>query len=105
MAFRVVFTPKAEAEIDAFAAYLADHSPIVADRIITELAEAITQHIKPRPTMWQYFFLTGAPYRAYLFKVSRRTAFWIVYSIDEEAEEINILRFWNGSGDPEVFDI
>jgi hypothetical protein len=72
---------------------------------MAELAEAIAHHIKPRPAMWQHFFLTGAPYRAYLFKVSRRTAYWIVYSIDEDMEEINVLRFWNGSRDPEAFEI
>ena len=67
MAYSIVFTPQAEAEINAFAAfaaYLTNYSPKIAERIMAELAEAITEHIEPRPAMWQHFFLTGAPYRA-----------------------------------------
>lgn len=55
------------------------------------------------PATWSYFYLTGAPYRAYLFRVGRRTQFWIVYTIDEETKTVNVLRFWNASKDPENF--
>jgi hypothetical protein len=49
------------------------------------------------------FYLTGLPYRGYLFRVGRRTSFWIVYTVDEDAKLVRVLRFWNASGNPADF--
>jgi hypothetical protein len=57
------------------------------------------------PLAWSYFPLTGAPYRAYLFRVGRRTQYWIIYTVDEEARIVDILRFWSASRDPERLDL
>jgi hypothetical protein len=54
---------------------------------------------------WSYFAFTGAPYRAYLFRVGRRTQYWIIYTVDEDARTVDILYFWNASRDPETLDI
>jgi plasmid stabilization system protein ParE len=103
MAFKVRFAPQAQEDIRDFATYLAAYSEDIADRYISELAAAIERHILPRPMSWQFFFLTGAPYRAYLFKISRRTAYWIIFEIDEHPQTVNILRFWHAARDPEAF--
>jgi hypothetical protein len=74
MAFRVRIDPVALRHIDEFVAYLRDYSEEFAieqierlDRIIAVLGElALT---------WGYFPFTGAPYRAYLFRVGRRTQY------------------------------
>ncbi len=41
--------------------------------------------------------------RGYLYTVSRRTNFWIVYSINEDDKTVHVLRFWNSARDPETF--
>lgn len=55
--------------------------------------------------MWSYFPLTGAPYRAYLFRVGRRTQYWIIYTVDEDARTVDILHFWNATRDPDNLDL
>jgi mRNA-degrading endonuclease RelE of RelBE toxin-antitoxin system len=45
-----------------------------------------------------------APYRAYLYRVGRRTQYWIVYTVDEQTRTVDILHFWNASRDPERFE-
>jgi hypothetical protein len=54
------------------------------------------------PLTWSYFAFTGAPYRAYLFRVGRRTQYWIIYSVDDDTRTVDVLRFWNASGDPDA---
>ena len=56
------------------------------------------------PHTWSFFFVTGAPYGAYLFEVGARTKYWIVYSIDEEAWRVDV-RVWNAAQDPDGFDL
>jgi mRNA-degrading endonuclease RelE of RelBE toxin-antitoxin system len=45
------------------------------------------------------------PYRAYLFRVGRRTQYWVIYTVDEEANTIDILSFWNAARDPASLDL
>ncbi|MDQ2079562.1 hypothetical protein RA307_05155 [Xanthobacteraceae bacterium Astr-EGSB] len=47
----------------------------------------------------------GAPYRANLFRVGRRTQYWIIYTVDEDAGVIDVLQFWNAMRDPRDFEI
>lgn len=61
--------------------------------------------IAEAPHIWGHFALTGAPYRAYLFRVGRRTQYWIVYTVDDEARLIDVLHFWNAMRDPERFEV
>ena len=57
------------------------------------------------PHASSFFFVTGAPYRAYLFEIGARTKFWIVYRIDEDARVVNVLRVWNATRDPNAFRV
>lgn len=45
------------------------------------------------------WFETGAPHRAKLFKLAR-TSFWIIYSVDDERQRVEIKRFWNAAREP-----
>jgi hypothetical protein len=105
MSFRVRIDPVALREIERFAAYLGDYSEDFALEQFERLHRILSTTLREAPLMWGYFPLTGAPYRAYLFRVGRRTQYWIVYKVDEDARTVDILKFWNTSRDPETLDL
>ena len=45
------------------------------------------------------WFDAGAPYRAKLFKLAR-TTFWIIYTVDDDRQCVEIRRFWNAAQQP-----
>lgn len=100
MTFRVRIDPAALRHIDEFAAYLRDYSEEFALEQIERLDRIIAINLGEMPLTWSYFPFTGAPYRAYLFRVGRRTQYWIVYTVDEESRTVDILHFWNSMRDP-----
>lgn len=87
-----------------FAAYAADYSDGFARETFDRLNHVLSVVIADAPHMWSYFFVTGAPYRAYLFRVGRRTQFWLVYTVDEATRTVNVLRVWNAGREPEAFE-
>jgi hypothetical protein len=78
LTYRVVIAPLARRELARFAAYAADYSDAFADEQFSRLNRILSVELSEAPLMWSYFYLTGAPYRAYLYRVSRNTQFWIV---------------------------
>jgi mRNA-degrading endonuclease RelE of RelBE toxin-antitoxin system len=102
MAFRVRIDPVALRQIDEFAAYLHDYNEEFA---IEQIDRIIAVHLGEMQLTWNYFAFTGAPYRAYLFRVGRRTQYWIVYTVDEESRTVDILHFWNAMRDPESLEL
>jgi mRNA-degrading endonuclease RelE of RelBE toxin-antitoxin system len=105
MAYRLRIDPVALGQIDQFAAYLGDYSEDFAVEQIERLDTILRQNLGEAPLTWSYFPLTGAPYRAYLFRVGRRTQYWIIYTVDEDAGIVDILQFWSASRDPERLDL
>lgn len=105
MTFRVRIDPVAQQHIDAFAAYLRNYSEDFAIEQIERLDRVIGIHLGESPLTWSYFPFTGAPYRGYLFRVGRRTQFWIIYTVDEENRIVDILHFWNATRDREAIDL
>ncbi len=105
MTFRVVRDRIAQREIDDFARYAADYSDDFAREQFVRLNRIFTVDLGETPNAWNYFYITGAPYRAYLFRVGRRTHYWIVYTVDDDAKIVNVLRFWNASREPASFEI
>ncbi len=103
MTYRVVIAPLAQEEIGAFAAYASEFSDDFAAEQFTRLNHILSVELAEAPLMWSYFYVTGAPYRAYLFRVGRHTQFWIVYSVDEAEKLVKVLRFWNASRNPRAF--
>ena len=104
MTFSVRIDPIAQRFIDEFAVYLRDYSEAFAIEQIERLERVFSVTLRESPLTWSYFALTGPPYRAYLFRVGRRTQYWIVYTVDEEARTVDILHFWNASSDPATLD-
>jgi hypothetical protein len=104
MPFRVRIDPVAQRHIDEFAVYLANYSEEFAIEQIDRLDRIISVHLRESPLTWAYFAFTGAPYRAYLFRVGRRTQYWIIYTVDEENRTVDILHFWNATRDPDALE-
>lgn len=105
MTFRVRIDPVAQRHIDEFATYLREYSEEFATEQIERLDRIIAINLGESPLTWSYFAFTGAPYRAYLFRVGRRTQYWIIYTVDEENGSVDILHFWNAMRDPESFEL
>ena len=105
MTFRVRIDPVAQRLIDEFAVYLRSYSEEFAIEQINRLDRIIAVNLGESPLTWSYFALTGAPYRAYLFRVGRRTQYWIVYTVDEENRTVDIIDFWNAARDPDALDL
>ena len=76
MTFRVRIDPVALRQIEQFAAYLRDYSEEFAIEQIERLDRILSVNLGASPLTWPYFAFTGAPYRAYLFRVGRRTQYW-----------------------------
>jgi hypothetical protein len=101
MTFRLRIDPLAQREIDEFAAYTSGYSEEFAAEQFARLVDTLSE-IAEAPLRWTYFVLTGAPYRASLFRVGRRTQYWIIYLVDEDERTLSVLRFWNATRDPEA---
>ena len=100
MAFRVRIDSVAQRQIDEFVTYLKEYNEDFAIEQINRLDRIIAVNLGESPLTWGYFALTGAPYRTYLFRVGRRTQYWIIYTVDEENRTVNVLHFWNAMRDP-----
>ena len=105
MAYRLRIDTVALRQIEGFAAYLRDYSEDFAIEQIDRLDRILRFNLREAPLTWGYFPITGAPYRAYLFRVGRRTHYWVIYTIDEPAQTVDILQFWNASRDPESLEL
>ena len=105
MTYRVFIDPVAQNEIDGFGDYATAYSEKFARERFAHLNHVLTVVLAESPNTWKPFYITGAPYHAYLFRVGRRWAYWIVYTIDEATRRIDVLRFWNASGDTNEFSL
>lgn len=105
MTFRLRIAPTAERQIDEFAAYLGSYSEHYAIEQIDRLNRILSVELGESPLTWNYLAFTGAPYRGYLFRVGRRTHYWIIYTVDDEAKTVDILSFWNASRDPDSLEL
>jgi plasmid stabilization system protein ParE len=105
MPYRVRIAPLAQRQIDDFALYLSAYSEEFAVEQIDRLDRIFSESLTEAPLTWAYFPLTGAPYRAYLFRVGRRTQYWIIYTVDEDSRIVDILSFWGAARDPDAIDL
>jgi plasmid stabilization system protein ParE len=104
MRYELRVTPFAQSQIDEFAKYLGAYSEAFAREQIDRLDRVLAANVVQAPHTWGFFPLTGAPYRSYLFRVGRRTQYWIVYVITESERTVDVLHFWNAMRDPERFE-
>jgi hypothetical protein len=105
MSYRLVIAPTAQREIQAFARRLQQYGDDFASEQLIRLSYEFGAYLAGTPLMWNYFFLTGAPYHGYLFRFGRRTQYWVVYAVREDSRAVEILRFWNAAQDPEALDL
>jgi len=105
MTYRVRIDPVAQRHIDEFAAYLRDYDEAFAIEQIERLDRIVGLNLGETPLTWSYCPFTGAPYRAYLFRVGRRTHYWLIYTVDEDNRVVDLLHFWNASRDPDTLDL
>lgn len=105
MIYQIRRSPTFLRDVEDFGRYCSDYSREFVEEQFERLTFAIETLIAGAPWTWAYFVHSGEPYRAYLFRVGQRTRFWIVYSIDEEASAVNLLRFWGAARDPRRFAI
>ena len=103
MTYRVRINPVALSQIKEFAAYLSNYSEDFAIEQVGRLDRIIASTLAKSPLTWAHFALTGPPYRGYLFRVGRRTQYWIIYTVEEDSRTVNIVHFWNAKRDPERF--
>jgi hypothetical protein len=85
--------------------HLREYDEQFAIEQIERLDRTLRVNLGETPITWPYFPLTGAPYRAYLFRVGRRTQYWIIYTIDEAARTVDVLAFWNAARNPDLIDL
>jgi mRNA-degrading endonuclease RelE of RelBE toxin-antitoxin system len=104
MAFRLRIDPTALIQIEQFAVYLRGYDEDFAIEQVERLNRAL-RLLRESPLTWSYFPLTGAPYRAYLFRVGRRTQYWVIYTVDEDAQTVDVLSFWNAARDPDSLEL
>jgi plasmid stabilization system protein ParE len=105
MKYQIRLSLSAQHDLQLFAEYTAGYSEEFSRQQFVRLNGVLNTDIAEMPHTWSYFFVTGAPYRAFLFNVGKRTRYWIVYSIDDAAKRVDVLRFWNASRDPAAFEV
>ena len=105
MTFRVRIDQVAQRQIDQFVSYLRDYDEDFASEQIERLDHILRINLGESPLRWSYFPLTGAPYRGYLFRVGRRTQYWIIYTVDEFTRIDDVLAFWNTARDPDALEL
>ena len=103
MTYQVKIASRALRDIDDCAAWMKECQEDFMFAQLDRIEMTLTRNIAQSPATWNHFFITGAPYRAYLFRIGRRTSYWIVYTLDEGAKRVDILRFWNASQDTREF--
>ena len=105
MTFKVEIADRARRDIDDWADWMRQYGEDFLFAELDRLERVFSGNLSQAPNRWSYFFLTGPPNRGYLFHVGRRTAYWIVYKVDDDARRVDVLRFWHASRDPKTFSI
>ena len=105
MSYRVRIAPLALRQMDDFPTYLSAYSEDFALEQFKRLDRILAVDLGESPLTWNYFALTGVPYRAYLFRVGHRTHYWVIYTVDDKTKTADILNFWNASRDPDILNI
>jgi len=103
VSYRVFRSARANRDLTLFSQFARSYGQDWAARQLLGINRVFSIDLPRAPHQWSYFYLTGAPYRPYLFRAGRKIQYWIVYSVDDAAQTVNILRFWNASRDPDRF--
>jgi hypothetical protein len=102
MTYEIIIDECAQIDIEKFYTYLRRYSKATAEKYREAFYDSIERTIAMFPYAFPIFVEVGTPYRAFLFIISPRTAFWIIYTIDDKKNEVRILRFWNTAREPNM---
>jgi mRNA-degrading endonuclease RelE of RelBE toxin-antitoxin system len=105
MTYEVVFSATARREAEEWLEHLSRYHDRISEKYESALSRIIEFELSTMPNAYSWFWLTGRPYRGRLFTVSRRTAFWLVYTVDDDKHVVAVRRFWNASRDPTTFQL
>jgi plasmid stabilization system protein ParE len=97
MAYRVDIGNNARRQIDGFLEHLRRFSFETADKYERALQQAIDTYLVNSPTTFGPYWETGLPYQGFLFTVSPRTSYWVVYRVYESEGLVRVLRFQSAS--------
>jgi plasmid stabilization system protein ParE len=105
MTYEVVFSATAKRETEQWLEHLSLYDHKTSQKYESALSRIIEFELATMPNAYSWFWLTGRPYRGRLFTISRRTAFWFVYTVDDEKRVVAVRRFWNASRSPSAFEL
>jgi hypothetical protein len=104
MVYRVELSHGAIHEIDNFFIRLRDFSLDVAENYELALQRTIDTYLVENPTFFPPYPEIGAPYYRFLFRVTPRTAYWIVYRVYESQRVVRVLQFRSAAQEEMVID-
>jgi plasmid stabilization system protein ParE len=105
MANDVFLTVPAQHHIALLQEYLSHYSVASADKALAEIGRALRVDIAPKPAHLRLVLSDWLAYRARLFRIFRRTQFWIIYEFRDDIRRIDVLRIWNASRNPAAFEL
>jgi addiction module RelE/StbE family toxin len=93
--FQVVFTPRAERDLEKIVRYIARDDPEAAERLGLELADRALSLAQP------HVHRSGGhlPQRPGVRKIMHGRNYLILYRIIESQQKVRVLRFWHGAQD------
>jgi len=100
MEYRVDFSVESIAQIDEYLAYLRRYSLATAEKYKNALQKAIETYLVESPEAFAFDWEMGAPYRAFLFKISPHTSYWVIYRVYDDEGVVRVLRFRNAANEP-----
>ena len=98
--YRILIDRRAQDDLNEFYEYLREYSESTALKYVEAFYDAVDQTLAEFPHSCAFLPEIGAPYRGLLFRVSKRTAFWVIFTVHDETHEVRILRFWNAAREP-----
>jgi plasmid stabilization system protein ParE len=101
---RVRLSRTAQNDLADLHEYLSGYSVAAANRVVANLGRVLEYDVAINPILYGWFYLLGCPLRARLFRISRRTQYWIVYEYREDLDLIFVHRIWNASRNPAAFE-
>ena len=104
MSYRVEISQGAIREIDRFFVRLRDFSLDTAEKYELALQRTIDNYLVEKPTFFPPYPEVGAPYYRFLFRVTPRTAYWIVYRVYEAQGVVRLLQFRSTSQEETVIE-
>ena len=100
MTYRLEISRKAGREILHCFKRLRRFSAASAEKYEVALEQAITAYLLNPPVTFGWYWETGAPNRAFLFALTPRSAYWVIYRVYEGEGAVRVIGFRSASAEP-----